>query len=221
MLNLTLAELASTLPGATAIFHHHGLSFCCGGQHTLEDACRKKGLPLDQILAELEVLGARSEQGENWQDAGDEAVIAHILERYHNVHREQLPELTRLARRVEKVHCDHPYCPHGLADFLDFLYEDLQQHMQKEEQVLFPMLLRGMGSQALGPIQAMTMEHGIHEKQLEDLQRITQNLSLPAGACNTWRALYMGLDEFERDLRQHIALENEILFARHSPASAA
>jgi regulator of cell morphogenesis and NO signaling len=39
---------------------------------------------------------------------------------------------------------------------------------------------------------------------------------VPPGACNTWRALWNGLEALERDLREHIHLENNILFPRAS-----
>jgi regulator of cell morphogenesis and NO signaling len=67
-------------------------------------------------------------------------LIDHILERYHAVHREQLPELIRMARRVEAVHRDHPLVPTGLADLLEEAEQDLLSHMMKEENILFPML---------------------------------------------------------------------------------
>lgn len=216
MLNETLAYLAQTLPGATAVFHRHGLSFCCGGQQTLLDAAIKKGLSAEAIAEELEQIADRQHSSTDWQQASDQQLIEHIIERYHKVHREQLGELSRLAKRVEKVHGDHPYCPKGLADFLDYLREDLEQHMQKEEQVLFPMLLRNQSQLAAMPISVMRHEHDLHQKQLDDLAAITQGFSLPNGACNTWRALYSGLSEFERDVRQHIALENTLLFERHT-----
>ncbi|MGL1180974.1 hemerythrin domain-containing protein, partial [Vibrio parahaemolyticus] len=76
-------------------------------------------------------------------DAPTSALIDHILTRYHARHREQLPELIRLARRVESVHGDRPECPRGLADHLETMQQELESHMQKEEMVLFPIYKRG------------------------------------------------------------------------------
>ena len=74
------------------------------------------------------------------------ALIDHILARYHEVHRQQLPELIRMARRVEAVHRDHPQVPRGLADHLEAMAQELDSHMRKEEMVLFPLIARGQGS---------------------------------------------------------------------------
>ncbi|GKX52942.1 hypothetical protein SOASR029_32510 [Budvicia aquatica] len=86
-------------------------------------------------------------------------MIPYIIQRFHQRHREQLPELILLAEKVERVHAAKPTCPKGLAAQLNTIYQDLSQHMMKEEQILFPMIQQGMGAQASGPIRVMEMEH--------------------------------------------------------------
>ncbi|MGC5699005.1 hemerythrin domain-containing protein [Pseudomonas sp. NFXW11] len=141
-------------------------------------------------------------------------LIEHILARYHQRHRQQLPELIQLARRVEQVHAGDGHCPSGLADHLQGMQQELEGHMLKEEQVLFPMLQRGMGRQATAPIQVMRLEHDQHGDALERLLQLTDQITTPAGACNTWRTLYSGLQEFRDDLLEHIQLENDVLFTQ-------
>jgi regulator of cell morphogenesis and NO signaling len=123
-----------------------------------------------------------------------------------------LPELIRLARRVEHVHGDREECPVGLADLLDAMLQELESHMQKEEQILFPILARGHGVRAGGPIAVMRMEHDQHGDALQRLMDVTNGITLPRGACTTWRALYLGLGAFREDLMEHIHLENNVLF---------
>lgn len=141
-------------------------------------------------------------------------IIAHILSRYHQRHRQQLPELIHLARRVEQVHAADGHCPTGLAEHLQGMQQELEGHMLKEEQVLFPMLQRGMGRQASAPIQVMRLEHDQHGDALERLMQLTDQITTPDGACNTWRTLYSGLQEFRDDLLEHIQLENDVLFTQ-------
>ncbi len=76
--------------------------------------------------------------------------------------------------------------------------------MLKEEQVLFPMLQMGMGPQASTPIQVMRYEHDQHAEALEQLLSLTNQITPPAEACNTWRSLYRELSAFHADLREHI-----------------
>lgn len=148
----------------------------------------------------------------HWQSATPEQLIIHILSRYHQRHRDQLPELIRLAHRVEQVHDQQELCPSGLAEHLESLQQELESHMLKEEQILFPMLRRGDLELARAPISVMRFEHDQHNQGLEKLHRLTHQLRLPAKACQTWQALYGLLSEFCTDLDEHIRLENDVLF---------
>jgi regulator of cell morphogenesis and NO signaling len=143
-----------------------------------------------------------------------EALIAHILERFHATHRRELPELYRLAAKVEAVHADHPECPAGLAAFLAETADELEDHMCKEEGVLFPTLLAGGGGCAPFALRRMRMEHEEHGRRLDELARLTRAFTAPDSACGSWRALYAGCAKLDADLRAHIALENDVLFAR-------
>ncbi|MFD0668032.1 iron-sulfur cluster repair protein YtfE [Ramlibacter sp. MAHUQ-53] len=206
----TLGEIAARVPGATAVFRRHKLDFCCGGNVALDQAARAKGLDAQALLAELREAAPAPDGQAVPTEAG--ALIDHLLARYHEVHRRQLPELERMARRVEAVHADHPQVPAGLAQHLEAMQSELLSHMEKEEQVLFPVLRRGGHPMAAHPITMMRHEHLEHGQALETLDRLTQEMTPPPGACNTWRALYTGLAQLKSDLMEHIHLENNCLF---------
>jgi regulator of cell morphogenesis and NO signaling len=141
-------------------------------------------------------------------------LVAYILERFHKGHRRDLPGLIVLARKVESVHGAHAQAPKGLADFLDEVEEALEEHMQKEELILFPMIERG-GHPMIGhPIAVMRHEHDDHGVNLDKLAALTNAFQAPAGACGSWRALYEGLAELSAEVREHIRIENENLFPR-------
>lgn len=209
-----LGQLARRIPGATGIFHAYQLDFCCAGNRSLAEAARDKGLDPVAIAAQLDALQQQPASGTDWDQADLPRLVDHILARFHTRHREQLPELIRLALRVEQVHAAHPGCPSGLADHLRDMQQELESHMQKEEQVLFPVLVMGQGARAGAPITVMRMEHEQHGQALEQLAALTDGLMLPPGACTTWRALYLGLRTLREDLMEHIHLENNILFER-------
>lgn len=206
----SLGQLATSIPGATAVFHQHRLDFCCGGQQSLAEAAAKRGLNVEAIVAELKTLAQRDSDKPDWRKAKPAELAHFILQRYHARHRQQLPELIRLARRVEQVHGDHPQCPTGLAEHLSHMEQELESHMLKEEQILFPMLCNGF--YPTGPIHVMQHEHVQHGDALAQLEELSHQMQLPDGACNTWTALYLGLKELKEDLMEHILLENEILF---------
>jgi regulator of cell morphogenesis and NO signaling len=206
----SLGDIAASLPGSTAIFRRHKLDFCCGGSESLEQAARKKGLDPARIEAELAGLSPQP----NAIPDSVEDLIGHILQRYHQVHRRELPELRDLAIRVEQVHADHPAVPKGLSNHLARMQAALESHMQKEEQVLFPLMLAGGNPMIVHPIDMMRHEHDEHGEELRTLAALTHDMALPDGACNSWRALYAGVAKLAEDLTEHIHIENNILFPR-------
>jgi regulator of cell morphogenesis and NO signaling len=208
----SLAAIAVDLPGATALFRRLKLDFCCGGQVALDVACAAKGLDTDAVLAELARLERPAASDGEGAGLDPSALVDHILERYHEVHRAQLPELIKMARRVEAVHRGHPELPEGLADLLEQMEEEMLEHMAKEEQILFPLFKAGGHPMVADPILVMRDEHVAHGAQLERLAALTRDHEPPAEACNTWRALYAGTRQFTDDLMQHIHLENNLLF---------
>ena len=212
-----IGQIAVQLPGATAVFRRLKLDFCCGGQVSLRQAAGDKGLDLQAVVDELSAL----QRPNALPDAGTPSeLIDHILARYHEVHRAQLPELIRMARRVEAVHRDHSEVPAGLADALEAMEQELLSHMHKEEAVLFPMLRAGGNSFVTQPIAMMRHEHTDHGAALDHIVELTHDMTPPADACNTWRALYAGLNQLRDDLISHIHLENNILFPIFENAAA-
>jgi regulator of cell morphogenesis and NO signaling len=212
-----IGQIAVDLPGATAVFRRLKLDFCCGGQVSLRQAALDKGLDLDDVMGQLAALKRRDELPAAMSPT---ALIDHILTRYHAVHREQLPELIRMARRVEAVHRGHPDLPVGLADLLEQAQEELLDHMQKEEEIIFPNLKAGGTAMVAYPIGIMRQEHTSQGAMLEHLMALTHDAVPPVGACNTWRALYAGIAQLGDDLINHIHLENNVLFPQFEPMAA-
>jgi regulator of cell morphogenesis and NO signaling len=140
-------------------------------------------------------------------------LIAHILERYHEVHRAEFPKAIRLARLVEAVHDDRPDAPRGLADHLSLMFEDLEAHQQREELMLFPAMLSGGCAVVRFPILRMMAEHRDVEDQLATLRALTNGHRPPQGACRSWRALAEVCRKLDEDLVAHMRMENEALFA--------
>lgn len=211
--SIPVGELAVLHAGASRVFHRHGLDFCCGGQIPLSEACAAKDLDADQLIKEIE-----AEVGEStfrrWDSEPLHDLLDHILDTYHAAHREEVPRLIDMAKKVERVHAAKEACPKGVAGHLERMAVELEMHMQKEEQVLFPMIRSGNGHMAIMPVQVMEQEHHDHGANLQELRSLGHNYTPPEEACGTWRALYLGLEQLERDLMSHIHLENSVLFPR-------
>lgn len=147
------------------------------------------------------------------------ALIDHILTRYHETHRADLASLVSLAERVESVHEDDPDAPRGLASALAVLRHEMEDHMAKEEMILFPAMREGGGPGIERPIAGMRADHDGHAASIALIRRLTHDLSPPDHACGSWRSLYGGTDMLLSDLAAHIALENDVLFPRFEPVS--
>src|SRR5690606_1259614 len=114
------------------------------------------------------------------------------------------------AQKVERVHGDHPQAPAGLAAALSLLQQDLEEHMRGEEQVLFPMMQGG--ARMPGQLAKMRQKHEVERDKIREIEHLTHGLSLPEGACNSWRALYTGVQKLTDDIVRHIYVENNKLF---------
>jgi regulator of cell morphogenesis and NO signaling len=139
-------------------------------------------------------------------------LVAHILQRYHAPLPAELSRLLELSERVVARHGGKDGRLAGVATCLRRLSEELLQHMHKEEIVLFPWILSGRGRTAGGPIAVMQLEHEETGSLLSELGRLTDEFTAPAQACSSWRALCTGLGELAADLREHMALESNVLF---------
>ncbi len=209
----TVGEIAAAVPGATEVFRRYKLDFCCGGDVALDDAARQRGVDvgiLEKALNELEQSSNAAPESRETRE-----LIDHILARYHETHRRELPELIKLARKVEAVHAEHPKVPRGLANTLQEMLGELEVHMRKEELILFPAMRRRSNGGLDAPIAQMRHDHDDHGIQLRKLESVTDNFTLPADACRSWQALYTGSAKVANDLMEHIHLENNVLFPRY------
>lgn len=207
-----LSDLAISFPMATEIFRKNRLDFCCGGKQTLKDACSKRQIDLENIVAQLAEL--KPVNTPNVSELPLDEMTSFIVKRFHEDLRKRLPELCFLSQKVERVHHDHENCPHGLSQLLVEFEKEMLFHMMKEENVLFPLINEGRGHMALMPVKVMMIDHDSHGKQLEEIHRLTSDFHPPADACTSWKSLYRGLEELEAELMEHIHLENNVLFPR-------
>jgi regulator of cell morphogenesis and NO signaling len=210
----TLAELAVAHPAAARVFYANRLDFCCGGRRPFADACRERGLDAAAILDEIRREEAVAGPPTRWELAPMPSLVDHIVNHYHRRLRESLPNLVKMARKVEARHGDKVSCPLGLAALLENVQRSVLDHLEKEETILFPAIARRAGARVSAPVSAMEEEHEHHKSDLLRIRALTSDLTPPAEACTTWRALYVGLQQFEQELMEHIHLENNILFRR-------
>ena len=208
----TLAEVVNADPAATRVFESFALDYCCGGRRRIDEACATAGVAVAAVLDALEDLGPAPEV--DWATMGPAELVDHLEATHHAYLHAEFGRLTDLTEKVVAAHgTRHPELAEVAAAY-GALRADLEPHLMKEEQVLFPMILGGRGRSAAMPIHVMEEEHEDHGRNLERLRELTHQFTPPEEACGTWRALYLGLHELDEQLMQHIHLENNVLFPR-------
>lgn len=205
----TVASVLDAHPIAARVFARHRIDFCCRGQRPIAEAAAQVGVPLDHLLGEI--VGAAAQPPAVPVGISTADLIAHIVARHHRPLDEELPRLGALAAKVARVHGGRTNL--AIQEHFEALRDDLVPHMDKEERVLFPMLIAN-DRRAVMPIRVMHEEHDLVGEILRSLRALSDDYTPPPEACGSWRALWGGLEALEADLHQHIHLENNVLFPR-------
>ncbi|HWQ54141.1 MAG TPA: iron-sulfur cluster repair di-iron protein [Bryobacteraceae bacterium] len=225
----TVGEIAAEYPATVRVFQRHQIDFCCGGKLPLANACESRGLAPEKLLEELEEAAAgRQTDATDWNAASLTALIDHIVRTHHEYLKSELPRLSEmLARVISKHNNKYGQIPEQLGEIFEGLRAELESHLMKEENVLFPLVEQMEAAAKAGvsappahcgsvnnPIRVMVHEHDSAGGALAELRAVSRNYAVPEDACNTFRALYHDLEVLEADLHQHIHLENNVLFPR-------
>ena len=225
--NTTVSELVSEMPAATRVFEKMRIDYCCGGQRSLADACVNAGVDFKDLQIELTLAGRAQPTEPNFQTTTLENLINHIVVKHHSFTRLEIARLNTLLDKVCMTHGEnHPELLEIYVLFRE-LGADLETHMTKEERVLFPYVIRmeaaakqqvqlfrpPFGTVA-NPVRMMMFEHDRAGELLKKIRKLSSDYSTPADACVSYKTLYAALEGLEKDLHQHIHLENNILFPK-------
>ncbi|WP_048826597.1 iron-sulfur cluster repair di-iron protein [Hymenobacter sp. DG25B] len=219
----SLRQLLTSDISLADIFYRYKMDFCCGGHQTLAQAAERAQAPLEQVMEEVETHlrfgSGKHLRAEKWPL---HFLVEYIELIHHAYTREALTTIApALSKILQKHGSNHPELE-TLAELFVALDEEMQAHMQKEERVLFPYIVRlAQGNAEVppfgslqNPIRMMQSEHDDAGRILEQMAEITGQFTPPADGCNTYRFVYRRLQELDEDLRLHIHLENNILFPR-------
>lgn len=217
-----VADLVLEQPARARVFERFGIDYCCGGQTPLQAACADKGVDVGAVLEALAEPLAADAEDVDWTSVPVADLCDHIVEQHHAYLRDELPPLRLLVDKVAQVHSDrHPELRHVQALF-HATADELEQHMAKEENILFPAcvaLERGAaGGFPFGsvenPIRMMLHEHDEVAQGLAGMRAATGGYEPPVDACNSYRAMLDRLAFLETDTHRHVHEENNILFPR-------
>ena len=228
ILNQTLAQIVTANHQTATVFEKYHLDFCCKGKRPLQQACSEKNLPVEQVIKELTetISNTVNREGALLNYITLTQLCDYIVATHHAFVKQNAPQISIYLDKIATKHSDrHPELIE-IANLFTQLKEEMESHMYKEENILFPRIkelekhsvefpLAIPASVYLeAPISEMEHEHDGAGSLLEQLREKTNNYTPPADACTTYRVAFASLQAFEIDLHQHVHMENNILFPR-------
>lgn len=234
----TVRQLVNEYPAIIPVFQRFGIDFCCGGEKSLAQACANANVTPSIVLDAFEAakqLNTERSQEQDWNKKDLSELIYNIQRTHHMYVRNESARIEKLLTKVPDKHGEkHPEL-FKVRDLFTALAAELAVHLMKEEQILFPYIVRleeaAIANEPVppsccfgtveNPIRMMEMEHESAGDILRDLRATTNGYTAPADACDGFRSLYSALADFESDLHIHIHKENNILHPRALAAERA
>jgi regulator of cell morphogenesis and NO signaling len=224
----TVGEIAAEFQAAAWVFEKYHIDYSCGGKHPLVEACRVVGARARDVMEEVESASGTGPASDtpDWSTAPLWQLIQHILDKHHAWLRQELLLIEQMMDGLIDVHgTKRPYSILPLRRIFICLQSEMEEHMNREEHILFPAIVELESVPANGgPVarcvfdsvrnltSMMEQEHYIATQYLDEMRDLTYGYDLPENACHSFRVLYEELQTLEADMRTHIHLENNILF---------
>lgn len=224
----TLGAIVSGDYRAAAVFQKYGIDYCCGGARTIEAACGERQLDVTAVLDEVaRECAGRNDVAPRPAEWTPTALVDHIVSTHHVYVRQALPAIAAGTRKIAQVHgANHPEL-FAVERLFANVAAEMSSHMMKEEQILFPFIVRldeaaqrGGPAPAIpfgtvaNPIHMMEAEHESAGSAMAQIRELTADYTVPQDGCTSYRVTLEQLHAFEQDLHAHVHLENNILFPK-------
>ncbi|NLP59284.1 iron-sulfur cluster repair di-iron protein [Lutibacter sp. B1] len=209
------------------IFEKNNIDFCCGGGISLDEACKKSGINVEQLIPELAETMQLNDPDSRYIDELElNELCDYIEKRHHTYVSETIPFLQQKLQKLCDVHGENHSELYEVKALFDGAAENLSVHMKNEELILFPYVRKMVKSKnkgkaskdefgdAVNTIDKMQEEHQTEGERFEKISKLTSSYTCPPDGCGTYQVTYQILKEFENDLHRHIHLENNILFKK-------
>lgn len=222
----TVAQVVAENYKTAAVFKKNGIDFCCGGKIAVAEACRKKNINVDNFIQVLKEVMQEAVQKDaaDWLSPGK--LVDYIVDVHHSYVHRRIPEIEPFLEKVARVHGDRRPELIKTRNLFNDIKNELLSHMLEEENKLFAHIKALAASkeqkkQLAVPagsikeqVQGLEEAHGLIGENFKEIRKITDDLTPPEDACNTYRVTFAMLAEFEDDLQRHIHLENNVLFPK-------
>ena len=229
----SVGQIAAERREFIPLFEKEGIDYCCEGSRSLKDACYIAGVPLDKIMAALKEIKPESVEwylaAKDWRKESMASLIEYILQHHHAGCRSQIARITDRIREMSGADQGrHPPLA-KLKILFSKMAEEMEEHIHEEEVVVFPFLVQAEKaslknepipqpfkhySEFSHPLRILQWEYGLMGREWREIHELTHHFQAPPGEEAYWESLYTSLKEMEKDAREHVHLENNILLSR-------
>jgi regulator of cell morphogenesis and NO signaling len=210
------------------VLFYFGIRFYEFSEQTLEQVCKQKGLSVDVVVRELE------SPSENFQEADLPLInypIDLIIEYLKHTHflfiKHKLPYIGKLVESFKANHTEYDLVERDLKTVFPLFLEDFIHHIYEEEDTLFKYIRileraqRGHFNPSVlyqlmekHSLQKCALEHEAHDEEMQGIRKIARDYYLSPDAPLHVKVIYNELIQFEKSLKVHAQVENEILFPK-------
>jgi regulator of cell morphogenesis and NO signaling len=225
-----VGEIAAEMPGAIPVFEEMRVDYAFAGNRTLREACALAGVPVDKVVGLLEEAapsGAQGDKDRRRVPIGE--LIDTIVEQHHLFAWSRLAYLRNLATKVAYTEGAKRPELAELNKAVHAMANEMEEHMAKEEEIVFPFLREAVQAREKGeplakdpdggtaverPLQILLWEHGTISGRWNEIRGLTHDYRPLPGDPPAVKELYRHLREYELNLHHHTHLENNVLFKR-------
>jgi regulator of cell morphogenesis and NO signaling len=227
---MSLQEIAAEVPGAIRVLESYGLDYCQSDRHPLITICAERGLGIESLLMQIGTAELTADQiraYEGWSDKSLSDLISIIRIRHHSFTSGQLAHMAELFEEAAATKSRYRHDWKRVQRAFNAFRLKLEQHMNFEEQVVFPYIeaieaaARGGGPYPTAffptiqrPVRMMLLDHEAADELLRRLREALANSSLERSRSRSLREFSAVMEPLKNDLSTHIFLETYVLFPR-------
>jgi regulator of cell morphogenesis and NO signaling len=225
--NETIGNVVARDYRTAEVFEKHGIDFCCGGNMPVAEACRQKGIKIEDLQGEIETaLREPMDASDDYATWELSDLADYIVRTHHAYLKENTSAVAAYAEKIAQVHGPHHPEVIKISEIFEKIAVDMAVHLREEEELLFPAIRKAVAMKKEGAASAkdlealkgtlatLTHEHDEIGTAIHEIRHLSGDYALPGDACNTFMVTYKKLKEFEDDLHKHVHLENNILFPK-------
>ncbi len=229
MKNKNLTDLVSENYVFGSVLHYFGISFYEYSEQTLEEICKAKGLSVTMVEKSLtEAVSSKRKNEIKLSEYPTDLIIEYLKHSHHQFVKRRMPYLAGLISGLKQEKEGLQEIAKDLKFIFPMFVNEFIEHIYEEEDTLFVYVMQlynANNSPAFNSykirqlienhtLQAYALDHDTHDDEMQGIRKITNNYEIKPEYDLHVQVIFRELQDFERELRIHAKIENEIFFPK-------